>query len=179
MSSSYWILFHRIRLLSRLTDDQCGVQIPGFCKHQQHWRWLYHYKCSLDDLVRTLTDDEKQLYQTLSAVTHRPASSLSSRWREPSLTVHNIEISGPQSKHDIRCCLFTSHIFHLMQDATVIPATVKAQVSVRIVPDQDLGTIANSLCDYLKSSFARFNSPNKLQVISWSAMSCAFVNGAL
>jgi hypothetical protein len=39
-----------------------------------------------------------------------------------------------------------------------------AQVSVRIVPDQNLETIATSLCDHLKESFAKFKSPNELEV---------------
>lgn len=51
-----------------------------------------------DDSVRPQTEDEKQLYELLSLVTRSPASVLSSRWREPSLTVHNISVSGPGSK---------------------------------------------------------------------------------
>ncbi len=49
-------------------------------------------------------------------------------------------------------------------DATVIPGTVKSQVSIRIVPDQDLETISHSLRDHLTSSFSALDSPNKLQV---------------
>jgi di- and tripeptidase len=51
-------------------------------------------------------------------------------------------------------------------DSTVIPSTVKAQVSVRIVPDQDLDTVAKSLCDHLEASFSELNSPNKLKANS-------------
>ena len=50
-------------------------------------------------------------------------------------------------------------------DATVIPGSVKAQISLRIVPDQDLNTIVKSLCDHLHASFAKFNSPNEIQVL--------------
>jgi hypothetical protein len=57
-----------------------------------------------DDRVRPQTEEEKQLYKLLSAVTQRPSSSLSSRWREPSLTVHNIQISGPK-------CQFLTDLF--------------------------------------------------------------------
>ncbi|TFK40678.1 hypothetical protein BDQ12DRAFT_679847 [Crucibulum laeve] len=117
-----------VQLLSKLTDSHRHVQIPGFYDH-----------------VRRETDQEKQIYSLLSDITHRPAASLASRWREPSLTIHNIEISGPKN-------------------ATVIPGTVRAQVSLRIVPDQDLDTIVKSLCDYLKISFNSFQSPNRLQV---------------
>lgn len=55
-------------------------------------------------------------------------------------------------------------IFCLNLDATVIPGKVKSQVSLRIVPDQDLNTIAKSLCCHLKSAFQSFQSPNELEV---------------
>ena len=49
-------------------------------------------------------------------------------------------------------------------DATVIPGSVKAQISLRIVPDQDLQTIIGSLTDFLTNTYAEFRSPNRLQV---------------
>ncbi|KAF7975347.1 hypothetical protein HWV62_9799 [Athelia sp. TMB] len=121
-------MFDMVNLLAKLTDGQRRVSIPNFY-----------------DQVRPQTAEEKQLYELLSTITHRPASSLSARWREPSLTVHNIEVSGPKN-------------------STVIPAKVTACVSVRIVPDQDLDSIATSLTDHLTSSFNTMQSPNKLQV---------------
>ena len=51
-----------------------------------------------------------------------------------------------------------------MIDSTVIPGTVKAKVSLRIVPDQDLDTISKALVDHLHSSFAEIQSPNTLKV---------------
>jgi di- and tripeptidase len=51
-----------------------------------------------DDKVRPQTEKEKEMYDRLSEITQRPAALLSSRWREPSLTIHNIEISGPKSE---------------------------------------------------------------------------------
>ncbi|KAJ6620730.1 hypothetical protein B0H10DRAFT_2020308 [Mycena sp. CBHHK59/15] len=121
-------LLDMVHLLATLTDGQQQVRIPGFY-----------------DRVRPQTDAEKELYKRLATITGRPASSLSSRWREPSLTVHSIEISGPKN-------------------ATVIPGTIKSQVSLRIVPDQDLDTIAKSLCLHLETSFKGLKSPNKLKV---------------
>jgi len=81
----------------------------------------------------------------LSGITQTPASLLTSRWREPSLTIHNIEVSGPRN-------------------STVIPSTVKSHVSLRIVPDQKLEAISEGLVEHLKASFARMHSPNKLEV---------------
>lgn len=51
-----------------------------------------------DERVRKQTDEERQLYELLSKVTGSPGSLLSSRWREPSLTVHKLVVSGPGSK---------------------------------------------------------------------------------
>ncbi|KAF8798830.1 Zn-dependent exopeptidase [Phlegmacium glaucopus] len=117
-----------VRLLATVIDSNRVVQIPGFY-----------------DRVRPQTTEEKQLYKLLSEVTQKPASLLSSRWREPSMTIHNIEISGPK-------------------DATIIPGTVKAQLSLRIVPDQDLDTIVKSLRDFIRTSFNLLQSPNSLQI---------------
>jgi hypothetical protein len=50
-----------------------------------------------DERVRPVTDDERQLYLVLSGITQRPASLLAARWSEPALTVHKIEVSGPNS----------------------------------------------------------------------------------
>lgn len=49
-------------------------------------------------------------------------------------------------------------------DSTVIPGTVTAQVSLRIVPDQDLESISQSLVSHLQDSFRAFQSPNNLSV---------------
>lgn len=46
----------------------------------------------------------------------------------------------------------------------MIPGSVKGQVSLRIVPDQDLPTIITSLTDYLTTTYKAFNSPNQIQV---------------
>ncbi|KAF8208661.1 hypothetical protein K438DRAFT_1754510 [Mycena galopus ATCC 62051] len=102
-------LLDMVQLLATLTDAQHQVRIPGFY-----------------DQVRQQTAAEKELYQRLATITGRPASSLSSRWQEPSLTVHSIEISGPKNP-------------------TVIPGTIKSQVSLRIAPDQDLDSIGRSI----------------------------------
>ncbi|KAF9235175.1 hypothetical protein BU15DRAFT_78272 [Melanogaster broomeanus] len=117
-----------IRLLASLTNEQRKVTIPGFY-----------------DAVRPQTEEEKQLYELLSRVTQTADSVLSSRWREPSLTVHNVSVSGPGN-------------------ATIIPGKVATKLSLRIVPDQDLETLSQALVTHLKSSFMALQSPNKLFV---------------
>lgn len=100
--------------------------------------------------MRPQTEEEEELYRRLAEVTQKPASSLSSRWREPSLTVHNIQISGPRSTTDpfsVLSCVMLIDVW--CSDATVIPGTVKAQLSLRIVPDQGLDRIIESLRGHL------------------------------
>ncbi|KAK7689745.1 hypothetical protein QCA50_006384 [Cerrena zonata] len=117
-----------IQLLGTLADCRQKVKIPGF----------------YDD-VRPLTEEERQLFQVLSGVTQTPASSLSAKWREPSLTVHDIQVSGPKN-------------------STVIPSSAHARLSLRIVPDQSLEKIASSLKDYLKTKFDGMQSSNTLEI---------------
>jgi acetylornithine deacetylase/succinyl-diaminopimelate desuccinylase-like protein len=49
-------------------------------------------------------------------------------------------------------------------DATVIPGTVRAQVSIRIVPDQSLDVIVQSLRYHLEGAFKDLNSPNTIKI---------------
>jgi hypothetical protein len=77
------------------------VAIPGFCSFTSDARRLPFDKAdaaSTDKRVRPQTEAEKQLYDVLSKMTQKPGSVLASRWSEPSLTVHNIDVSGPGSK---------------------------------------------------------------------------------
>ncbi|KAI5122438.1 hypothetical protein M0805_008751 [Coniferiporia weirii] len=120
-------MFDMVKLLASLSAGQ-RVLIPGFY-----------------DFVQPQTTVEEKLYELLSTVTGQTASSFSSKWREPSLSIHSLEVSGPGN-------------------ATVIPASVKAKVSLRIVPDQGLETIVRSLKEHLQSSFEAIKSPNKLHV---------------
>ena len=61
------------------------------------------------------------------------------KWREPSLTIHKIQVSGPNNN-------------------TVIPQIVKATISMRIVPNQDLLKIKQSLIDTLNENFTKLSS---------------------
>lgn len=53
----------------------------------------------------------------------------------------------------------------------MIPSRVKSQVSVRIVPDQNLDTIAENLCEFLKLEFSGLRSRNSIEVTSLDCVS--------
>lgn len=77
------------------------------------------------------------------------------------MTIHSIEISGPKStiiSFSLTRCI------NSLPDPTVIPGAVKSQISLRIVPDQDLETISKSLVDFLEDGFQQIQSPNELKV---------------
>ncbi|KAF9651570.1 glutathione degradosome [Thelephora ganbajun] len=117
-----------VKVLAKITDENGRVAIPQFYER-----------------VRPLTEEESALYERITSITKRSTESLSSKWCEPSFTVHNIQVSGPRNP-------------------TVIPSWVKSQVSVRIVPDQNLDTIAENLCKFLSVTFSELRSPNSIEV---------------
>ncbi|KAG9028121.1 hypothetical protein FS842_004810, partial [Serendipita sp. 407] len=45
--------------------------------------------------VRQQTEEEQELYRLLERMTGKPASYLTAKWREPSLSIHSLETSGP------------------------------------------------------------------------------------
>lgn len=84
--------------MGSLIDANRRVQIPGFCKHSRNmWNITFDTGLYADDKVRSQTKEEERLYDMLSEITQRPAALLSSRWTVPSLTIHNIESTGPKS----------------------------------------------------------------------------------
>ena len=102
----------RVRLLSTIIDNNRVVQIPGFCSFLSFSHLFFQSnRLLIDDRVRPQTAEEKELYKLLSDVTQKPASLLSSRWREPSITIHNIEISGPKGKNTLYTSSSKVYIF--------------------------------------------------------------------
>lgn len=103
--------------------------------------------------MRPLDEEEVALFRLLESVTQLSAASLKSRWREPSLTIHSVRGSGPHNP-------------------TVIPGSVAAQVSLRIVPDQVLDDVCVELVQHLRASFDTLNSTNKIKVYTITLRSC-------
>lgn len=67
------------------------------------------------------------------------------RWRQPTLSIHKVDVTGP------------AH-------STVIPSSAQAAVSIRIVPDQSLEEISKSFVNFLEGAFAQLKSSNTLEV---------------
>lgn len=111
---------------------------------------------SFYDPVLPLTEAEKQRYAAIAEVLlpHHPEiansdvliNSLMHRWREPSLTIHSVEVPGST--------IGTATISH----------KAKASLSIRIVPNQDPDDVAASLTAYAQEQFARLGSQNDLTV---------------
>ncbi|USP79646.1 hypothetical protein yc1106_06920 [Curvularia clavata] len=127
-----------VMLLSRLTGRHGKVQIPGFY-----------------DPILPLTDDEKELYTEITKTLLRSnpdlgdadelAQSLMRRWREASLTIHRFQTSGPEN-------------------STIIPRLAKAALSIRLVPNQEAGDVAEALISFLKDEFEELDSKNELKI---------------
>lgn len=126
-----------VSLLARLTGDEGTILIPGFY-----------------DPICPVTEAEEKRYEEIVAnfLKRDPTidkaalrARLMSKWRFPSLTIHRVNVSGPSN-------------------ATIIPRSASAAISLRIVPDQQLCDVKKALKDYLTEQFKRFRSNNKLKI---------------
>lgn len=125
-------LIHTLGHLSCLQSKK--ILIPGFY-----------------DEVLPVDDTELLLYEKLqrsaqgSDILQDDLDSLLTKWRNPSLTVHRIDVSGPKNN-------------------TVISQKANASVSIRIVPNQSLQKIKALFTAYLNSVFEKLQTENKLSV---------------
>ena len=127
-----------VSVLADLTDEDGRVSIPRFY-----------------DRIPLVSSEEEKYYDTIcqTLLQQKPEigehenlkASLKAKWREPSLTIHRVQQSGPAS-------------------SSIIPRTVKADVSVRLVPKQTTKEIYHSLCEYIENSFAELQSTNKISI---------------
>jgi di- and tripeptidase len=124
-------------LLSKLKDSKNHVKIPGFY-----------------DGILPLTDEEDQRYDDIAGILIRrnPSNgpiealkrSLMARWREPNLTIHRYNVSGP--------------------DGSLISSHATANVSVRLVPGQEVEQVIEALKRFLREEYEEFGSENTLTV---------------
>lgn len=125
-------------LLATMVGRKGRINLPGF-----------------HDAVRPLSDAEQKRFEAITEVLlrHHPEihdsqaliKSLMYRWREPSLTVHSMEVPGKSG-------------------ATTIARRAKASLSIRIVPDQQADEVAANLTAYAQEQFDMLESQNDLTV---------------
>ncbi|KAF9338321.1 hypothetical protein BG006_005303 [Podila minutissima] len=140
-------LIDMVKVLSELVNPDRTAKIPGF------------YDC-----IRPLSSHEDALYDPIvedmfnnpSGQRHWDPSAtgvtkeelkkkLMARWRNPSLTIHQVDVSGPKNR-------------------TVIPRSAKASVSMRIVPDQEVADITKSFEEHVRQVFGQLDTENQIEI---------------
>lgn len=126
-------------LVSTLAGRKGHINFPGFYNN-----------------VPKLTKAEEERYEAIAAallplhpeIADRDAftKSLMYRWREPSLTIHSVEV--PNNKNS----------------GTTIYRRAKASISVRIVPNQNADEIASALTAFAQEQFDLLESQNELTI---------------
>ncbi|OOQ86633.1 WD repeat protein [Penicillium brasilianum] len=126
-------------LVSTLVGRKGKINLPGF-----------------HDPVRPLTEAEQKRFEAIADVllpqhpeipnSQALIKSLMYRWREPSLTVHSMEVPGSKS------------------GTTTIARRAKASLSIRIVPDQQADEVAANLTAFAQEQFDLLDSQNELTV---------------
>lgn len=127
-----------VSLLAHLTEGRGRINIPGF--YDEVLPVTSHEKFLYEDIARTFLSRDPSLGSMETF-----ATSLIKRWADPTLTLHGFKTSGPQN-------------------ATIIPRSAQASLSMRLVPNQEVTDIASSLSDYLHTQFAELRSKNHLNV---------------
>ncbi|KAL5339464.1 hypothetical protein BJX70DRAFT_408034 [Aspergillus crustosus] len=112
---------------------------------------------SFQDPVLPLTDAERERYGAIAEILLKRhpqikdsdalIDSLMHRWREPSLTIHSVEVPGSSKSA-----------------TTTISRKAKASLSIRLVPNQAADDIAAALTLYAQEQFDRLESQNDLTV---------------
>jgi di- and tripeptidase len=105
--------------------------------------------------ILPVTKSESARYEAISTALHEChpeiedtelfTESLLRRWTLPALTIHHIDASGPRN-------------------STTISRTAKADISIRLVPNQDARKTTSDLIFYLHNQFQSLGSKNHLDI---------------
>ncbi|RFU81073.1 beta-ala-his dipeptidase [Trichoderma arundinaceum] len=124
-------------VLSRLKGRGNRVLIPGFY-----------------DGIPPVTPEEESRYDDIASILVRRSAeavseaeikrSLLARWREPNLTIHRYNVSGP--------------------DGSLVSSHANSHISMRLVPGQEVDVVADALKSLLQREFAGLESENKLDI---------------
>lgn len=125
------------QVLSKLKGPGNRVQIPGFY-----------------DGILGITPEEEARYDDIASILIRKKpeagpedrlkQSLMARWREPNLTLHRYKVSGP--------------------DGSLVSSHASSHISLRLVPGQEVDTVAESLTKFLREEFGVLESQNRLSI---------------
>ncbi|SCU97180.1 LAME_0F18822g1_1 [Lachancea meyersii CBS 8951] len=95
-----------------------------------------------------LNDEDKlrfeQIFKRADLDKSVSVENLMAKWTQPSLSITNMRVSGPGN-------------------ATVIPHSAYATLSIRIVPGQDVHVMKLSLEQYIAQCFQKFHTSNQLE----------------
>ena len=127
-----------VTLLATLTDSHNRITVPSFYDH-----------------VRDVDPKEESWYsdisRTLSSTGHPSTScfhdphSLKAKWREPSFTIHGFTTSSSVL-------------------STIIPHRASAEISFRLVPNQDAQQLSETLISFLHEQFDALDTTNKIAI---------------
>ncbi|KFZ12971.1 hypothetical protein V502_06831 [Pseudogymnoascus sp. VKM F-4520 (FW-2644)] len=130
-------LFDLTSILSELKGRHNHIKIPGFY-----------------DNILPVTEAEEARYDDITDTLIRrnpelgPASalkaSLMARWRQPNLTVHRYKVSGPEG--------------------SLVSCHASAAISLRLVPNQEVEDVIESLKTYLNDAFQELDTHNHLTI---------------
>ncbi|GEQ68361.1 hypothetical protein JCM33374_g2029 [Metschnikowia sp. JCM 33374] len=124
-----------IQVIGQLSCQKTNkVNIPGF----------YDNFIPIDDAELARLEKIKK-YARGNNIPEADLDSLLAKWRNPSLTVHRIDVSGPRNN-------------------TVIPQKARASISMRVIPGQDLVDIKNHLVGFLEEKFDQLQTKNTLSI---------------
>lgn len=131
-----------MKLLASLVDTKGKVLVPDFYED-----------------VAPVTEQERKLYESIdyqinkyreaiglpSLLANSGDELLMQRWRFPTLSIHHISCCGDGNP-------------------TIIPRTVKARISCRVVPNQSPQKIYQLVSEHISQIFRSFESSNLLTV---------------
>lgn len=131
-----------VKLLSKLVNkDQ--ILIPGF---EEIYRKDQNLKNNNQDNLKYLEKWEIPLYEEIAKrVKDVDINELIRKWRLPSLSLHKIEMSGPDN-------------------GSVISQKAEAKLSIRIIPGQELEIVKESFIEYVNKCFKELDSTNHIEV---------------
>lgn len=106
------------------------------------------------DSILQITPEEEARYDEIASLlmkrnpergpVEKLRRALMARWREPNLTIHRYKVSGP--------------------DGSLVSSHASANISLRLVPGQEVEQVIRSLTSFLQSQFDELESENSLSI---------------